>query len=390
MNFEKKIEKLKEFKNESAFRLFLLDLLGKMGFKELCETHKYGTPEFGKDIIGAIEHKIEGIEYYAFVVKKGNIQGNSAQIEEIKRQIKQSFEYPYQDIYGNNIKINKVRIITNEKITSGAVQSIQNSPDLKLYNNFYFQWNEGLIEDIDKYYPDYWEGKDKIDSEGFEKFVNILLHEIRSPLHQILSLNSYIANILEKDFDKKDIFSSINEINKIIIQLQFSVSSYEFLILDSQFKQSKRIINLRETINSIIEVFRESAFIEKEIIIKSIIPNISLSIDKYSFQQVLVNLISNAIKYSNNSSEIEFSYKVASNNNGHIINITNWGDGILENEKDLIFEKYYRSENSKYYNPSGSGLGLYVCKKIIESFSGSIHISRLKNPTIVTIYLPNS
>ena len=111
-----------------------MDLLKRMGFKNVQETHRYGAPEYGKDIIASFAHELDDIEWYAFVVKKGRILGGTDIIENVKNQIKQCFEYPYESVEGNEVKINKVRVVNSENITRGATDAIGKSPELKSYS----------------------------------------------------------------------------------------------------------------------------------------------------------------------------------------------------------------------------------------------------------------
>lgn len=178
MNTQDKIDKLKEFKNEDAFRKFLIDFLTKSNFKDVFHTHRYGAPEQGKDIIGRIEHPITGNDWFAFVVKKGRISGGTNEIETIKNQISQSFEYPYQGLAGEEIKINKVIVVTNENFTGGAQSQIATSPKLRTYNNFSFWWNENLIPLIDKNYNDFWLPGDSFAKEFSRNFTKELEQEI--------------------------------------------------------------------------------------------------------------------------------------------------------------------------------------------------------------------
>ncbi len=173
-----KISKLKEFKNEKEFREFLIDFLRKRGFTDVIHTHRYGSPELGKDIIAKFRHGIDGFEYYAFVVKYGHIGGGTNEIETIKNQIKQSFEYPYVGIDGNKIKINKVKVVTNDNFTNGAQNSISTSPELRIYNNFGFWWNETLIPEIDEFYIDFWLPGDSFSKEYSKEFTRKLQEEI--------------------------------------------------------------------------------------------------------------------------------------------------------------------------------------------------------------------
>lgn len=173
-----KKEKLKGFNNENEFREFLIDFLIKSDFKDVIHTHRYGFPEQGKDIIGRIEHPITGDDWFAFVVKKGRISGGTNEIEMIKNQILQSFEYPYKGINGDKIKINKVIVVTNENFTNGAQYQITESPKLSLYNNFSFWWNENLIPLIDKNYSDFWLPGDSFAKEFSKNFISDLQKEI--------------------------------------------------------------------------------------------------------------------------------------------------------------------------------------------------------------------
>ena len=174
MNRQAKIEKLKEFKDENEFRLFIMDLLGFISFKKIQHTHRHGRPELGKDIIASLEHTLDDDEWYAFVVKKGRIIGNTDIIENVKNQIKQAFEYPYETIEGKQIKINKVRVLSNENISEGARETIRKSNDLSIYTNYEFWWNEKLIELIDKHYPDFWLPGDLLAKEYNKRTTNII------------------------------------------------------------------------------------------------------------------------------------------------------------------------------------------------------------------------
>lgn len=178
MTTSEKIEHLKKFQNEKEFREFLIDFLKKSGFKDVMHTHRYGAPEQGKDIIGRYHHAIEGDDWYAFVVKKGRIGGGTNEIETIKNQIKQSFEYPYVGVDGVELKINKVKVVTNENFTGGGQSQISSSPELKIYNNFNFWWNETLIPLIDNNYPEFWLPGNAFSKEFSKSFVNKLQQEI--------------------------------------------------------------------------------------------------------------------------------------------------------------------------------------------------------------------
>lgn len=156
MTNKDKIEKLKSFKSEKDFREFLIELLKKVGFQNVIHSHRYGNPEFGKDIIATYEHDFEGTENYSFVVKKGHISAGTNEIETIKNQINQSFEYPYIDLNRDRFFVQKTKVVTNENFTDGGQRAITQSDSIKNKANVSFLWNETLIPLIDKYFPDFW------------------------------------------------------------------------------------------------------------------------------------------------------------------------------------------------------------------------------------------
>lgn len=210
-----KIEYLKNFQNEKEFREFLIDFLKKVGFNDVMHTHRYGNPELGKDIIGRFTHGIEGEDWYAFVVKKGRIGGGTDEVENIKNQIKQSFEYPYKGIDGSKLKINKVKVVTNENFTQGAQTSISDSPELKVYNNFSFWWNENLIPLIDKHYPDFWLPGDAFSKEYSKGFTKKLQEEIEIRELSIRNIDDKKIQKLLDIFIEPKLTTSIVEENKL-------------------------------------------------------------------------------------------------------------------------------------------------------------------------------
>lgn len=209
-----KINKLKNFKTEKEFREFLIDFLKKCGFRDVIHSHRFGSPEQGKDIIARYPHALEGDDWYAFVVKLGRIGGGTNEVETIKNQIKQSFEYPYSGINGDRIKVNKVKIVTNENFTTGAQSQISDSPELRMYNNHGYWWNEPLIELIDKHYSDFWLPGDAFVKEYSKSFVRKLKDEIEIRELAIRKIDDKKVQKLLDIFIEPKLTSSQIEIDK--------------------------------------------------------------------------------------------------------------------------------------------------------------------------------
>ena len=108
--------------------------------------------------------------------------------------------------------------------------------------------------------------------------------------------------------------------------------------------------------------------------------------DPKLIKNIFLNLISNAIKYSNEGSKIEIAAK---RQNGQVqIDVTDEGLGIPEDEQKNIFTRFYRAGNAT--NIQGTGLGLHIVKKYVELMNGQITFrSKLNVGTTFTLKLPH-
>jgi signal transduction histidine kinase len=99
----------------------------------------------------------------------------------------------------------------------------------------------------------------------------------------------------------------------------------------------------------------------------STIPDCMIFIDPLRLSQVIANIIYNSYKYANTPITIDFEIK----DDYLEMQIQDYGKGVEEEELPLLFNKFYRGKNAA--TESGSGLGLYICKKLIEQMEGEIY-----------------
>lgn len=176
---EEKLQFLKGISKEVDIHTLLSELLPEMGLKNVIITHeKGGESEYGKDLICSFDNSIdETTEWWAFVVKKGTIRGNSYEIQNIIAQIKECFDYEYKnEIKGLRVvRINKVKIVTNDHFSNVAKEKIQQSKDFKNANVDFWDADK-LLSLIEKHYPQYWVKGSKTYKkyvEEFKKFVAV-------------------------------------------------------------------------------------------------------------------------------------------------------------------------------------------------------------------------
>ena len=109
--------------------------------------------------------------------------------------------------------------------------------------------------------------------------------------------------------------------------------------------------------------------------------------DETMIEQVLNNLISNAVKYSNNNTEVNVKTIIDLEN--FIISVTDKGVGINENEIQDIFKIFYKSEKKNVNREKSSGLGLAIVKKIVDLHKGKISVkSKVGEGTTIYISIP--
>jgi PAS domain S-box-containing protein len=218
------------------------------------------------------------------------------------------------------------------------------------------------------------------------RFVSMASHEFRTPLTSIM--NS--TNLLSKYVDKADSQEKQkNNISRIKLSLRHLLSILDdFLSLD---RLEQRKITVRET-NFIIPDFC------KEIIdsFTGIIKNTSLikythtgeenvMTDVSIFKNILTNLISNAIKYSPEWSEIILETSLA--NDRLKIVVKDNGIGIPKSEQKNLFDRFFRAENA--VNIQGTGLGLNIVKNYLDLLDGRIDFTSEQNKgTVFTVEIP--
>ena len=169
-NKAEKIQQIKNISQETEIHVLLEELLVEMGLSDVHITHeKGGKSEDGKDLICSYTNPIVGNkEWWAFVVKKGVIQSNSATLQDIIGQVQECFLYPYENAIKNlKININKVVVVTNDHFSNEAERKIRTAQNLPKANVEF--WDaEKIVDFIENKYPQYWLKGSKV----YKKYVD--------------------------------------------------------------------------------------------------------------------------------------------------------------------------------------------------------------------------
>lgn len=226
---------------------------------------------------------------------------------------------------------------------------------------------------------------------------------------------------MDKDLTQHDFISTVShELRTPLTSIrgfaQTMLSSWDVLDEDSkkQFlkiieEQSNRLIKLVENILAVSKSQNSSNYVFKNVepnsAIKNVIPVIQqqypsknivfdynknlpeILIDKDKFQQIIMNLLENACKYSHENTDVTIKTDFAANN--YIsIKISDIGVEIKDEDKERIFEKFSRIDNPLTRSVQGSGLGLYITKNLVENMNGLISVESNSNKTTFEVLMP--
>ncbi|MCG8614766.1 MAG: ATP-binding protein, partial [Desulfobacterales bacterium] len=221
---------------------------------------------------------------------------------------------------------------------------------------------------------------DKLKSD----FLANMSHELRTPLTAVRGSIDYLKRSGTCG-DEEDyvliIEKNISRLTRLISNL-FDFTKLEAGKIDWEFEQE----DISQLVEEVVEIMGPVAMRkEVELTAKTEGP-ITAVIDLERMEQVLVNLLDNAIKFSGPGTRVTAA--VAPRNNWIDIRITDQGPGIAEENPETIFQKFYTSDSSPRDARKGAGMGLAISKAIVTAHKGKISVSRENNTTCFTITLP--
>ncbi|MFA5080547.1 MAG: HAMP domain-containing sensor histidine kinase [Candidatus Paceibacterota bacterium] len=212
-----------------------------------------------------------------------------------------------------------------------------------------------------------------------DDFISMASHELRTP---VTVIRGYIVMLMD---DAKKL-SIGNEALQYLSIIKTSTERLNSLIEDllnvSRIEQGRMKIDNTQIdvwpiIQNVVNQFSVQAN-EKKLILSCQIDGGSqsvINVDKDRFEQVLINIIGNAIKYTLNGA---VEVKAKSQGNSFFIMIKDSGIGMSAKEREHLFEKFYRVKNKKTDDIVGTGLGLWITRQIVELMNGTISVDSME------------
>jgi two-component system phosphate regulon sensor histidine kinase PhoR len=213
-------------------------------------------------------------------------------------------------------------------------------------------------------------------NEAYRKeFLQNLSHELKTP---IFAIQGYVDTLLNGALEnpavnKKFLASTSRNIDRLV-NLVDDLDEISKLEAGEQLLYTENFV-VQDLVKDVFESLALQAESKqiKLMIKKGCEVSLAVYADKEKMRQVFINLIENAIKYGKQNGIVEASaYKIDGKN--ILIEISDDGFGIGEEHIGRIFERFYRTDTARSRKVGGSGLGLSICKHIIEAHGQAIHV----------------
>jgi K+-sensing histidine kinase KdpD len=203
-----------------------------------------------------------------------------------------------------------------------------------------------------------------------QNFMMAVTHELKTPIAITrLNLETLQKRKLEEDKQQKLISNTIQEANRLNILCNNILLAAQ---LDAgAYTSNKEEINFSDLVEGCIDDFK-TRFPQKEVK-ESITEGLYIQGETLLLQMLLNNLLENALKYSPKESPIAIT--LYAEKDQLLLSVADQGVGIPDDEKKKVFDKFYRVGNENTRTTKGTGLGLYLCSRIVKSHNGYISVT---------------
>lgn len=235
-------------------------------------------------------------------------------------------------------------------------------------------FNVELQRKIDEATKELKESNKKLQAldEAKDEFISMASHQLRTPL---TTVKGYLSMVLEGDVGKL-----VPAQKKVLEEAYDSSQRMVYLIGDflnvSRLQTGKFVmewasVNLAKVIKEEVSQLEASASARKvKLVYEPPAEFPEVTVDENKLRQVMMNFMDNAIYYSRPDTTIDVS--IVQKSGEIIFKVVDHGIGVPVNERPKLFSKFYRASNAKKQRPDGTGIGLFMAKKVIVAHGGSI------------------
>jgi signal transduction histidine kinase len=203
------------------------------------------------------------------------------------------------------------------------------------------------------------------------EFLSVASHQLRAP---ITAIRGYVANVLDGSYGAlpdylKEPLSVVQESSRVMVS---SIEDYLNIsrIEQGRMKYETGPVDVTAVAQRAVEEFQPIAKTKNLTLTFNEAPPITITADFGKVKQIFTNLIDNALKYTQQGS---VTVSITKEADGITFMTADTGIGIAADEINSLFEKFTRARDANQVNTTGTGLGLYVVKKLVEGQGGTVH-----------------
>lgn len=227
-------------------------------------------------------------------------------------------------------------------------------------------------------------------NQAKSKFLANISHEIRTPMNGILGFTEVLID-MERDSKKAEMLSLIKSSGETLLKLindildLSKIEAGKVSIINKEF-------NLSDLIESVVDSFKIVAESKNLVLAYNNIDDFTSNVigDPLRIKQVLVNLVSNALKFTNEG-KVKVIFDIKNSENKYIfsLKVEDSGIGISENSLNKIFDEFYQEDESEKVKVKGTGLGLSIVKKLVTMMNGTINAESVEGKgSVFSVEIP--
>lgn len=225
------------------------------------------------------------------------------------------------------------------------------------------------------------------DNQAHQDFISTVSHELRTPMTSIRGFAQTMLSSWDKldDESKKKFLQIIEQQSNRLIHLVENMLSVSKLQTDENYIYKS--VSVQRVVENVLQIIKPQYKNHKFVLkCKPNLPDVLADSDK--LQQIMLNLIENAAKYSNENTTIKVTTGYSDDAEFVSIKVIDEGIGIKKEDSEKIFTKFARLDNPLTRKVQGSGLGLYITKMLIEKMGGKITFTSEGKGTVFEALMP--
>jgi signal transduction histidine kinase len=203
-------------------------------------------------------------------------------------------------------------------------------------------------------------------------FLSAITHELKSPLAAMrLAIETVSARRASEDIAQRFLGNALEDADRLedLVQKVLEATRYG----DDRSEIDLRIVDFSDLVEESVEVFSRRALANGARLEARISPGIHAELDREAMAIAVSNLLENAVKYGGEPPVVEID--LVCGGNQVMLEVSDNGRGILEEEQRMIFGRFYRSGDEMTRTTGGTGLGLYLVQQIVEAHHGKVGVA---------------